>query len=294
MKLRIAALIISIFLPVFSYAADDVETLLNKALDQLVRNGYVGDNSAAERYLQAILEHQPDHLEAHWQLLYIRLVPLQNAQLSERATALSVVSPLFARVAKLARESKKQAFLHFITATYASYYHAYGRALSEIDRALALEPKSARYLTAKGRILVGYGKWTKSDAEIEKGISTLKKSRELLQAQPGPFVRDENYEFTLAWSISELSRPRWKEVTEHYGRFIEGSQDQQSVIYAFAWNNVSIAYRHLGQCDKAKEAAEKASKVTKFGAAEWNKRFAEFCIEMQKMGLMANAAAKGD
>lgn len=285
MKLRIATLIISIFLPAFSYAADDVATLLNKALDQLVRNGYVGDTSAGERYLQAILEQQPDHLEAQWQLIYIKLVPLQNAQLSERANGLAAISPAFARLAKLARESKQQAFLHFITAMYASYYHAYEKALSEIDKALALEPKSARYLTAKGRILVGYGERTKSDAEIEKGIGTLKKARELLLTHPSPFTRDENYDFYLAFAISDLSQPRWKEVAEHYRLFIEKSQ--KSFVYALGWNNLSVAYRNLGECDKAKEAAEKAIGVTKFGAAEWNKRFAQFCIEMQKMDLMA-------
>jgi len=74
-------------------------------------------------------------------------------------------------------------------------------------------------------------------------------------------------------------------VAEHYLRFIEKSPE--SVTYAFAWNNVSIAYRRLGECDKAKEAAEKALAVTKFGAAQWNKRYAEFCLEMQKAGLIA-------
>ena len=287
MKQIIAALVLLFFLPAFSYAADDAESLLNKALDPLIRNGYVGDNSAAERYLQAILEQEPNHLEAQWQLIYLRLVPLLNAQLSERATGLSVISPAFVRLAKLAKESKKQAFLYFITAVYASYYHPYERALSDIDKAVASEPKSARYLTTKGRVLVDYGKWKKDDAAVEKGIGILKKARDLLQAQPSPFVRDESYDFYLASAVSDLNRPRWKEVAEHYHQFIVKSQNQQSLVYAFAWNNSSIAYRNLGECDKAKEAAETALRVTKFGAAEWNRRFAEFCIEMQKMGLVA-------
>jgi len=286
MKRIIAALVLFLF-PVPSYAVDGVETLLSKALDQLVKNLYVGDNSAAERYLQAILEQEPNHLEAQWQLIYLRLVPLLDAPLSERATGLSIISPAFVRLAKLAKESKKKSFLHFVTAMYASYYHTYERALSEIDKALALEPKSARYLTAKGRILVGHGKWTGDDAQVEKGIVTLKKARELLKLAPSPFVRDESYDFYLASAISDLSRPRWQEVAEHYNRFIERSQDQGSLAYAFAWNNLSVAYRNLGECDKAKESAEKALKVTKFGAAEWNRRFGEFCIEVQKMGLMA-------
>ena len=36
-------------------------------------------------------------------------------------------------------------------------------------------------------------------------------------------------------------------------------------------NNVSSAYSKLGQCDKAKAAAEKALSIRKFSAAELNK-----------------------
>ena len=284
MKIKIAAFLICMMLPVVAFAADDAEALLNKAVDELVRKGYVGDISAAQRYLQAILEQQPDHLEAQWQLFYIQLASLTNTKLSDRAQGLSAISPEFDRIAKLAKQSKKQAFLHFMTAMHASYYEAYERSLSEIERALALEPQSVRYATAKGRLLIGYGKRTKLDAEIEKGIDVLKKSRELFQKEPSPFVHDENYDFLIADAIATLSKPRWKEVAEHYRRFTE--KPQASFAYAFAWNNASIAYKELGECDKAKEAAEKALKVMKFGAAESNKRYAEFCIEMQKMGLM--------
>jgi tetratricopeptide (TPR) repeat protein len=280
MKPIIAACLIAMMLPALCFAADDVGALLDKALDQLVRNGYVGDTSAAERYLQAILEQQPDHLEAQWQLLYIQLVPLKNAPLPERATALAAFSPEFARLAKVAKQSKQPAFLHFMTAVHAGFYNAYERALSEIDRALALEPRSVRYLTARGRLQVEYGKWIESDAEVGKGIGVLKKARELLRTQPSPFVRDEHFDFYLAGAIADLSQPRWQEVAEHYQRFIGSSQ--KSAIYAFAWSNVSMAYRKLEECDKAREAAEKALAVMEFGAAQWNKRYAEFCLEMQK------------
>jgi len=285
MKRILAACIITMVLPAIFHAADDAGSLLDKALEELVRNGYVGDASTAERYLQAILEQQPDHLEAQWQLLYVQLVPLRNTPLSDRAMALSAVSPAFARLSKLARESKQQAFLHFMTAIHAGLYNAYERALSEMERAVALEPRSARYLTAKGRLQIDSGRWTKSDLEIEKGIGILKEARELLRTQPSPFVRDEYYEIYLASAIEDLSQPRWTEVADHYQRFIERSQ--ASAMHAFALSNVSMAYTKLGECDKAKEAAEKALAVMKFGAAQWNKRHAEFCLEVQKMGLIA-------
>ena len=285
MKRILAACIITMLLPAIFYAADDAGSLLDKALDELVRNGYVGDTSTAERYLEAVLEQQPDHLEAQWQLLYVQLVPLRNSHLSDRAMALSAFSPAFAHLSKLAKESKQQAFLHFVTAIHAGLYNAYERALPEIGRAVALEPRSARYLNAKGRLQIDYGRWTKSDSEIEKGISVLMEARELSRTQPSPFVRDEYYEIYLASAIEDLSQPRWAEVAEHYQRFIE--RTQASAMSAFAWGNLSMAYTKLGECDKAKEAADKALAIMKFGAAQWNKRYAEFCLEVQKMGLIA-------
>jgi len=285
MKPIIPVFVFAFMLPAFSYAANDTDAMFDQALDQLVRCGYVGDTSAAERYLTAVLEQRPDHLEAQWQLLYVQVVPLRVLPLLERTEALSGLSPEFVRLAKLAKDSKQQAFLHYMTATHAGLYNAYERALAEIDLAVALEPRSARYLTAKGRLQVDYGDWTKSDAEVEKGIIVLNKARDLLKTQPAPFVRDEFYDFYLAGALSDLSQPRWTEVAEHYRRFIEKSQE--SVIYAFAWNNLSIAYMKMGECQKAKEAAEKALAVMKLGAAQWNKRYAEFCLEMQKMNLIA-------
>lgn len=283
MKLKITTLLLCLFLPVISFAADDVEAMFNKALDQLVRKGYMGDTSAEERYLQTVLEREPKHLEALWQLVRLKL-PSRNAPLSARAAELSAIAPAFSHLAKLAKESKKQPFLHYITAVYASNYDAHERALSEIDKALALEPKSARYLKVKGHLLIDYGSEAKRDGDIEKGIDLVRKAKDLSKTYPNPFAREADYDFDIAWGTSQLSRPRWKEVVENYLRFIEHSEE--STPFAFAWNNVSIAYRHLDQCDKAKEAAENALKVMKFGAAQSNKRYAEFCLEMQKMGIL--------
>lgn len=290
MKLRFLALVIFFLSPALAAGADDADALLNKALDSLVRNLYVGDSSAAEGYLKAILERDPDHVEAQWQLLYIKLVPLKNADLSARSTALAALSPAFTRLAKIAKQTKKTAFLHFATAMHASFYHAFDRSLSEIDQAIALEPKSARYWTARGRILAAYGDWTKRDAEIEKGIADLKKARALLQENPSPFVRDEIYDFYLGDAVTDLTQPRWNEAVAYYTRFLDRAPP--STVYAFAANNLSIAYRRMGQCLKAKETADKALATMKFGMAQFNKRMAEFCIEMQKMGIIAEAGDK--
>lgn len=131
---------------------------------------------------------------------------------------------------------------------------------------------------------MSYGRWSKQDREIERGISLLRKAKRLSKTHPNPYALEMHYDFEIAWGIAQLSQPRWDEVVEHYSRFID--QAEASTVYAYAWNNVSIAYRKLGQCGKAKEAAENASEVVTFSAAESNKRYAEFCIEMQKMGIL--------
>lgn len=272
-----------LWIPPASFAAGNADALLDKAIDHLARHGYSGDTSTAERYLQAVLERQPEHLEANWLVLRLSLARLVNLQLSDRVGGLYMLGPQFTRLAKLAEESNQQAFLHYITAVYASYYKAYDRALSEIDKALALEPRSTRYLNAKAELLIACGSWYGRDDLIEQGIELTEKIQKLAKAQPDRFKRPASYDFQIAWAISELSEPRWKEVVEHYLKYLISAEE--SLEYAFAWNNASVAYRHLGLCKDARDAAENALKITTFGAAESNKTYAEFCLEMKKLGL---------
>lgn len=284
MKHLILSIALVISVPTLGLATESVDILLERAVDQLVKSGYRGDTSAAERYLHAVLEEQPDHLEANWQRVYLSLVDLLNVELSDRVKGLSTLSPAIERVEKLADKGKNRAFFHFVRATHASFYNNFERAMKDIDLAVALDSGSLRYQTAKARLLIDDGNWSKHDGRIEQGISLLKRTREALLERPTPYLHDASFAFYLAGAISSLSRPRWNEVVEYYRQFIE--QSAPSVPYAFAWNNVSIAYKELGECAQAKDAAEQALKVMKFGAAETNKRHAELCLEMQKMGLV--------
>lgn len=284
MKHLILSIALVISVPTLGWASESVDILLERAVDQLVTSGYTGDTSAAERYLHAVLEEQPDHLEANWQRVYLSLVDLLNVELSDRVKGLSTLAPAIERVEKLADKGKNRAFFHFVRATHASFYNNFERAMKDIDLAVALDSGSLRYQTAKARLLIEDGNWSKHDGRIEQGISLLKRTREALLERPTPYLHDANFALYLAGAISSLSRPRWNEVVEYYRQFIE--QSAPSVPYAFAWNNVSIAYKELGECAQAKDAAEQALKVMKFGAAETNKRHAELCLEMQKMGLI--------
>jgi tetratricopeptide (TPR) repeat protein len=84
-----------------------------------------------------------------------------------------------------------------------------------------------------------------------------------------------------------MTKPRWDEVAEHYQRFIAASRE--SLSQAFAWNNSSLAYQKLGECAKAKEAAQKALAIAKFGMAQQNLQRSEFCLQMQAMGVVPQA-----
>jgi hypothetical protein len=55
---------------------------------------------------------------------------------------------------------------------------------------------------------------------------------------------------------------------------------------------VSIAYRKLGECQKAKQPAETALNMAKFGVAVMNRNQAEFCLEMRRLGMATNFAAE--
>jgi tetratricopeptide (TPR) repeat protein len=274
-----------LFAPSFALAADGSEAHFQKALKALADNGYSENNLPAQFYLRAVLYQEPEHLEAQWLLMYLKLVGLEDMPVSARAARLSEVAPAFARLAKQTREQKKQAFLHFITARYAGYYGAYDRAISEISKAVAAEPNSARYLLNKGLIFVAYGKRIRRDREIEQGIAVIRNAQKLASIQPDPYNEPGIYDFQLAYAMASLAHPRWNEVVQHYTRFIEQAE-KKNTSYAFAWSNLSIAHRHLGQCAKAKEAAENALRIMAFGAARLHLRGAEFCIEMQKLGIM--------
>jgi tetratricopeptide (TPR) repeat protein len=286
MKRLVAIAAVLVLAAVPSVAADDVDTLMSKAMDELARNGSSGDTSAAQRYLGAILEQRPDHLEARWQLLVLQLAPSRNVDLNDRAETLAAFSYNFNQVAKLAKAARKEAFLHYMNAKHASFYEDYERGLAEIDRALALEPRSARYLKAKGSLLAESGQVNHNDAELERGIAILKQAQELSRMNPTIFISDPVMEFDIAMAFASMRQPRWNEVIEHYQRYLETGA-QGTVNYAFALNNLSVAYRRAGDCARAKESAEKALAVMKFGAAESNSRYAEFCLEMQKSSAIA-------
>jgi tetratricopeptide (TPR) repeat protein len=156
--------------------------------------------------------------------------------------------------------------------------------VAEIDKALALEPKSTRFIGAKGNVLQRYGQWSGNDKRLESAIQYLKQAAEQASKEIEPDSDPNSYNFAIAEAFSQFRRPRWQEVTEYYERYLQQSK-YHSTSYAFAWSNVSTGYRKLGECQKAKNAAEAALRIMTFGAAEMNLNRAEFCLEMRRLGM---------
>ncbi len=272
--------------PLAAGETDDTQTLLLKALQEEAQAQ--GDYSAARRYLTAILEKNPEHLEASYQLLSLELSGLSNSGLPERAGTLALLGPSFDGLRTMAKQQAKPDFLHFVNAIEASWYKAYGRALTEIDKAVTLEPKSIRYMFVKGTILVNRGRWRGDDKDIKDGIDWVRRAQSLSKTNPTIFVSASDYDFQMAFGYADLRQPPWQEVINHYLNAIELNEREgniQSRSYAFAWHNLGLAYRKLGKCEEASAAASKALAVMEFGAAKENKRYSDFCIEMTKMGI---------
>ncbi len=265
-------------------ANEDGPTLLKKAREARA----IDDDKGALRHATAAMKQDPGDLEARWFILSTKLRALTNVGLAGRAVELAKLSPDFNDLADMAGKARQPAFRHFVTAMYARYYSNYDRATAEIDKAVQLQPKSARYVGAKGLLLTKHGAWIGDDKRIELGIEQLKISSQLPCTEPDLVDEPCDRDFFIAAAADDLSRPRWADAATHYERYLQKAK-HKGMTYAYAWNNLSIAYRHLNQCQKAMDAAQAALKVVKFGAAEMNRNRAEFCLEMQKLGMTKKA-----
>ena len=285
MKKLIGGFVLIFFLMQPAYGEDVVQEWLNLAIEELRVKLYSGDLSSAKRRLTAILEEDPTNLEARWQLVYTNhLARPKNWDLLDRSQHLTWSGPQIQKILKLAHEQNKPAFAHYVKAWEGLLYNAFPHALKEIDHTLSLEPQSVRALMLKGRILVAKGDWEDRDEDIRDGIHYIQQAWKLSKDRPSPYYKEENYHFRIAHSMWHLHQRPWNEVTAHYEQAIQHATPG-TTIQAYAWTNLSKAYRLQGQCDKAKEAAENASSIMEMKSAQRQKEYAEFCLEMKKLGI---------
>jgi tetratricopeptide (TPR) repeat protein len=201
-------------------ASEESTALVKKARDARMRD----QRETAERLANEAVKQDPNDLEARWFVVSSKLRTLTNVYLTDRAIVLAAVSSEFNDLAYMAAKAKQTAFLHYIRAMYAHYYNNYERASAEIDKAVQLEPKSARYVGAKGLLLARYGDWIDDDKRIELGIHYLRQSAELPCSEPDLVDEPCDRNFQIASAMSDLKRPRWQEVAEHYERYLASTK----------------------------------------------------------------------
>jgi tetratricopeptide (TPR) repeat protein len=273
----INAILLAALLSATAHASEETAALLRKAKQARA----IGDDRSAVELVSKAIKQDPNDLEARWSLIGLVLAEIGSLSAPQRAVPLAQTNGAFKALTEMAKKTNQTAFLHYITAMYATYYKNYERAVAEIDKALVLEPKSTRFLAAKGKILGRYGEWTGNTKRQESGIQYLKQVATLAASDD---EEAEDLDFTIASAIAKLHRPRWPEVVQHYERYLKQA-NRKSTDYAFAWNNLSIAYRKLGECQKAKSAAEAALRLEVVGPAQRNLNHAEFCLEMRRLGM---------
>ena len=275
-----------------SQARQNVDELFIKAVTTQ-KNLEASDSSGVERLLDAILEQDSTHPKALWQLTFrrYRLFDDEGETLSQHAAKLAAAAPMIQTIVDEAQNRGDQAFAHYVLGRYAGLYNAFDRALAEMDKALTAEPDSVRYRMIKGLILIDKGEWEDDDTSIQQGMQLITEARQMAETSPSLYYNTADYYFKLAYSNAKLDSEDPHETIDYYLSFLQHAVNKRTIAYA--WNNLSITYRRAGECEKALNAADNALQISNFGAARSNRRYAQFCLEMNTMGFSMPVASRG-
>ncbi|NQY27295.1 MAG: hypothetical protein HRT92_08975 [Piscirickettsiaceae bacterium] len=306
MRLTIKTILVIMMWIVFSplsantSATVEAEALLEKSITAFMEGE---DRSVRDRLLQAAYDLDPDNPAVNWQILWWQSWALRsNGSLSSRAPSLAIIAPVIDKIKKMAVKRGKESFSHYIQARYLGAYNQFDQAILEIDKALEIEPLSSRLMYIKVSILDRKGHW-----DLKQGDDWIMQSRQLLEqiltddVNPSVLVNKSRIYYKLAHINSHMIEPDLNESIEFY--LLSLKNDRPNSPDYNTWNMLSIAYRKNGMCQKAFDAAKKSieikvfdakKKVLKYsgyGRGETSLRYAKYCLEMQKMGILQEATA---
>jgi tetratricopeptide (TPR) repeat protein len=265
------------------HAEDSADQLLEKALWEY--RAIDGTTSAFHQRLVAIVKQHPTHPRALWHLVFHRYnlhQGLNGNKIRSRAETLAAAGPAVLEIAKYAREQGDHAFGYYILARYSSLYHAFDQAILNIEKALIFKPKTPRYLRTKARILIRKGQWDDNNEMILEGMHLLETVLKLVEKSPSVHINPGDAYFELAYANTVAKQDPQKTIEYYHARL---KYDDTKSSLAIAWSNLSKAYRGAGECVKAQEAAETSLGLHKSKRAKKNLRYAQFCRDMQIMGI---------
>ena len=244
------------------------------------------NKSSAVRRLQVLVEENSRDYHARWLLLRFTVLDYDALDASQ----ISQVDEEVRTIVQLAVDGGDPQYGHYIKSNYARNHRAYETAISEIDSAIELDPNSVFFHWVKAALLVNAGRWKKDNELIFAGIDFYKKAHQLAENEHPAYYTEVDYHFNTAYALGKLTNSKNcpAAAIDHYLAVAELSEEQNTTV-AYAWNNVSCAYRKAGQCAEAKAASENALKIKDFGAARNNLKYSEYCLQMQKLGLWDEA-----
>lgn len=261
-------------------AASEADALVARGIQATMESQVPGDKSTAARLFAEAIDVDPNHLEAHWQLLWIDMGGLVDQSLSHRVSALPAATEKFRTFEALVIAQNEEAFLHYVRAQFASLYGAHERAIHEIDQALASEPNSIRYLFRKADLLYVWGRFDNNERLIGDSQRLFLDVLARYDDAPSPLVSKSHAYFVLAQMEREKTSPDLEQAIVFEQQGLETEKNTRSIMYA--WQRLSIAYRMAGRCAEALTAAENALKLADFKAARDQKLYAEFCLEGER------------
>lgn len=270
-----------LLIPINSYSESNPE--IDKAITEYNSN----NKSSAIKRMQILVEEEPLNYKARWYLLHYTVLDfsLPNIKL------ISNSDKEIKEIIKLAKENNDQAFTHYVMSIYARNHRAYDVALQEINKALEIKSDSLIYNYTKAELLVKMGGWNKDYDLIREGIKYYKKTDQLAELNQRTYFSKKDFHFKMGRALSNLKMNGGcpESIIEHYIAVTQLG-DPEDINVAYAWNNVSCAYRAIGECDKAIKASENALKIKDFGAARTNLKYSKFCKEMKKLDLWNDIA----
>lgn len=120
---------------------------------------------------------------------------------------------------------------------------------------------------------------------IRQGIDIIDEARKMAEKSPSIYFSSADFYFIWGFSNSKLKTGDPRKTIKHYKAYL--NHKINDVKKACAWNNISIAYRVMGECDKVFDAVENALELAIFRAARTSRRYAQFCQEMNLLGISA-------
>ena len=283
----LAALLLWLHVGVGHAADQTVNDLLRLAIGNLNSGHY----STGIEYLEAIVAKDPTHPEALWQLTWQSLSGLGNQPVEDRATTLLYVSPAVLEIHRIAQERNDPGFAHYVMARYSRFYNAFDRALAEIDKALQFAPDSTRYLMMKGLLLTWQGDWEGSDEIIGAGVVIIEQARRQSQRFPTMYWSESDFHAKKAQALGLMYYPPWDLVISAYTSSIETATPADG-SQSYSWNSLSWALRNAGRCIEAEKVARRTLEIADSESARKTLIYAEFCLELQTLDLLADTSAK--